>query len=300
MQAVFKGSPNFDTDRKPIDRIVIHWFGEGTLESANTRFQNESSQVSAHYGISDSRLWQWVKEENVAYHAGVYSMNQRSIGIEHDATTTKNASEETYQASIKLVAEICKKYNIPADRTHIIKHSEVKATACCGTLDIDRIVREVSLLLTPVQEINDQTKIDLGVHGVMEVQAIKSKLNDMMRDLEDSHKAIDSLSSQLKGFADKWVQEYKLSTDSGLVQVEIEMARLLPLEDEYEKTIEAIEEIVGHFQDKNSRLTALGAVKQEIKAVSDKLDDCQKKLSTRKILKTITVFGYTFKIYREG
>ena len=140
MNIQWKGSPNFDTNRKPIDRIVIHWFGVGTLGSANTRFQSASNQVSAHYGISDRTVYQWVKEENVAYHAGVYTMNQRSIGIEHDATTEHNASEETYQTSAELVSLVCKRYNIPLDRDHIIKHSEVKATQCPGTLDLDKII----------------------------------------------------------------------------------------------------------------------------------------------------------------
>jgi len=140
MNITFKGSPNKDSNRKTTDRVVIHWFGSGTLESADARFQNPASQVSAHYGISNYKVWQWVKENDVAYHAGNYPMNQRSIGIEHDATTTKNATETTYKTSGRLVADICKRYGIPIDREHIIKHSEVVPTQCCGTLDIDKII----------------------------------------------------------------------------------------------------------------------------------------------------------------
>lgn len=67
-------------------------------------------------------------------------MNQRSIGIEHDATTTQNASEKTYQTAGKLLRDICDRYSIPLDREHILKHSEVKATQCPGTLDVDKII----------------------------------------------------------------------------------------------------------------------------------------------------------------
>lgn len=142
MKIVWKGSPNKNDSsyRKPIDRVVLHWFGVGTLDSANTRFQNDTSDVSAHYGISDSTVFQWVKEEEVAWHAGDFPMNQRSIGIEHDATTTKNATEETYQTAGQLLREICDRHNIPLDREHIIKHSEVKPTQCPGTLDVDKII----------------------------------------------------------------------------------------------------------------------------------------------------------------
>lgn len=145
----WKGSPNFDKNRVKIDTIVIHWFGIGTLESANTRFQNDASDASAHYGISDNRVWQWVKEEHVAYHAGVYPINQRSIGIEHDATTTKNPSEATYQTSGELVAAISKRHGITLDRAHVKGHREFKATQCPGVMDIDKIINIAKGFLTP-------------------------------------------------------------------------------------------------------------------------------------------------------
>jgi regulator of replication initiation timing len=168
MNIIWKGSPNFDKNRALIDRIILHWFGIGTLESANTRFQNSANQVSAHYGISNETVWQWVKEEDVAYHAGNYAMNQRSIGIEHDATTTKNASESTYITSSQLVAEICKRHNIPCDRTHILKHSQVVTTSCCGTLDIDKIISRANVILG---QPSDLDKI------LAELSATKSQLN---------------------------------------------------------------------------------------------------------------------------
>lgn len=134
------GSPNFSRRTQPIKRIVIHWFGVGTLESANNRFQNRANQVSAHYGISNGRVWQWVKDTDVAWHSGVASVNANSIGIEHDATTTKRLSDVDYGLSGQLIAILAKKYNIPLDRKHIISHREVKATACSGTINLDRII----------------------------------------------------------------------------------------------------------------------------------------------------------------
>lgn len=135
------GSPNYDdaSYRKPIDRVVIHWFGVGKQAGADATFQKPGG-TSAHYSIEDDSIHQYVAEENVAYHAGVYAMNQRSIGIEHSAEPGRDATEATYRNSGALVAQICKKYNIPLDRTHIIKHSEVKATQCPGTMDLDKII----------------------------------------------------------------------------------------------------------------------------------------------------------------
>lgn len=133
------GSPNYDSNRKPITTIVIHWFGIGKLKGADATFQ-KAGGTSAHYAIEDITVHQYVKESDVAYHAGNYAMNQKSIGIEHSAEPNRPASDATYNSSAELVATICKKYNIPLDRTHIIKHSEVKATQCPGTMDLDRII----------------------------------------------------------------------------------------------------------------------------------------------------------------
>lgn len=150
MTIVWKGSPNFIKGRQgvKIDRIIIHWFGVGTLESANTRFQKAYNKVSAHYGISKGRVWQWVKETDVAFQAGNLSMNKRGIGIEHDATLNgHNLSEQDYQLSGQLVKEIAERYNIPLDRQHIIGHREIKATTCPGTINIDKIINIAKSLI---------------------------------------------------------------------------------------------------------------------------------------------------------
>jgi len=141
MNIVWKGSPNFTKRTITITKIIIHWFAVGTLESANNRFQNPKNQVSAHYGISNGRVWQWVKEENVAFHSGNFLVNQTSIGIEHNAILNGHKlSEEDYKLSGQLVREIAARYNIPLNREHIIGHREVKPTACPGTISISKII----------------------------------------------------------------------------------------------------------------------------------------------------------------
>jgi len=132
------GSPNYDTNRKSIAKIIIHWI-VGSLASADAQFQKPSG-TSAHYGVEDGTIHQYVQESNVAYHAGVYSVNQESVGIEHSASPDRAASEATYKTSGQLIYEIAKRYNIPLDRQHILKHSEIKATQCCGTVDVDKLI----------------------------------------------------------------------------------------------------------------------------------------------------------------
>lgn len=131
-------SPNQDGNRLAIDRVVIHWMA-GNLASTDVVFSIPNG-TSAHYGIENETVHQYVDESRVAYHAGNYAMNQRSVGIEHSAQPGRSASDTTYQTSGELLADICARHKIPLDRAHIIKHSQVVPTQCPGTIDIDRLI----------------------------------------------------------------------------------------------------------------------------------------------------------------
>ena len=56
-------------------------------------------------------------------------MNARSIGIEHEgrqnAANPWQPTEAQLNATAELVAGICQRHGIPADRAHLIGHSEV-------------------------------------------------------------------------------------------------------------------------------------------------------------------------------
>jgi hypothetical protein len=163
---------NFDRSRSPINKIVIHTM-VGTVQGAASRFANYGSgngPASAHYGVGyDGKLYHWLEEYFTAYHAGNYSVNQSSIGIEHEDMGKYNdpRPDALYKTSATLVRDICMYYAIPIDRQHILKHSEVSqlGTACPDSLDIDRIVREAATGSpgTPCQQKIDQiTKLVEG------------------------------------------------------------------------------------------------------------------------------------------
>lgn len=149
---------NYDANRAPIDLIVIHTM-QGTTVGTTAHFKKNN--VSAHYGVSlDGSLTQWIPENNVSYHAGLYPVNQRSIGIEHEdgynPQTKPNAVNEPrpdslYETSSRLVADIAANYNIPLDRKHVVGHKEVGQTSksCPGSLDIDRILAGAIKINTP-------------------------------------------------------------------------------------------------------------------------------------------------------
>jgi N-acetylmuramoyl-L-alanine amidase CwlA len=149
MNVKWIGSPNYTEGREGngVDHIVIHWM-DGDLASADSVFQNTNRQTSAHYGIEDGTVHQYVKESDTAWHAGNFAMNLRSIGIEHSAQPGRDASAATCETSAQLVAQIAKTYGVPLDRQHVIKHSEVPySTECCGTIPIDAILARAKQLI---------------------------------------------------------------------------------------------------------------------------------------------------------
>ncbi|WP_455681169.1 N-acetylmuramoyl-L-alanine amidase [Streptomyces griseoluteus] len=111
-----------------IDTIVIH-DTESSYQSAISTFQKAGGS-SAHYVMrsSDGAVTQMVPTKDVAYHAGNYSTNLHSIGIEHEGYAAHGAgwyTEVQYQATASLVRYLADRFGIPLDREHILGHDDV-------------------------------------------------------------------------------------------------------------------------------------------------------------------------------
>ncbi|MFF7473181.1 N-acetylmuramoyl-L-alanine amidase [Streptomyces sp. NPDC008092] len=118
-------------DEYAIDRVIIHVTQQsyaGTLSI----FQNPKKRVSAHYLVrsADGHVAQCVRETDVAWHAGNWDYNTRSIGIEHEGWVDRPEyfTDALYTESARLTASICERYGIPKDREHVIGHVEVPGT----------------------------------------------------------------------------------------------------------------------------------------------------------------------------
>lgn len=126
-----------------LDRIILHTM-VGSIESAESRFSDPSQEVSAHYGIArdDDRIWNWVNPLDTAWHAGDWTTNLRSIGIEHEDKGDYNGTRplDMYLRSAWLIQQITDWFDIPIDRAHIRDHRMVHATACPDALDTDRLI----------------------------------------------------------------------------------------------------------------------------------------------------------------
>ena len=95
-------------------------------------FQHPKKRVSAHYVVrsGDGHVAQCVREHDIAWHAGDWDHNLRSIGIEHEGWVERPGyfTDVLYEKSARLTATICTRYGIPKDRTHVIGHYEVPGT----------------------------------------------------------------------------------------------------------------------------------------------------------------------------
>ncbi|MEU3708842.1 N-acetylmuramoyl-L-alanine amidase [Streptomyces catenulae] len=115
----------------PVEMVVIHVTQE-TFADTLKLFKDPNHKAAAHYVVrsSDGYLAQCVSEKNVAWHAGNWDYNTRSIGIEHEGwiDDPKWFTDALYQKSAALTAAICDRYHIPKDREHIIGHVEVPGT----------------------------------------------------------------------------------------------------------------------------------------------------------------------------
>ncbi|MFC4584780.1 peptidoglycan recognition protein family protein [Sphaerisporangium corydalis] len=126
---------NHDLSDRPhnqrIQYIVLHDTEE--TYDRTLKLVADPTYVSWHYTIrsADGHIAQHVKARDVAWHAGNWYVNAKSIGIEHEGFLAKAGSwytEAMYRSSARLVGYLAKRYDIPLDRAHILGHDNVPGT----------------------------------------------------------------------------------------------------------------------------------------------------------------------------
>ncbi|MEU8357996.1 N-acetylmuramoyl-L-alanine amidase [Nonomuraea sp. NPDC048882] len=116
---------------RSVDYIIIH-DTEGSYGGIPSMIRNPK-YVSWHYTIRsrDGHVAQHVKTNDIAWHAGNWDVNTRSIGIEHEGYLAKAGAwytEAMYRSSARLVKHLAAKYHIPLNRAHILGHDNVPGT----------------------------------------------------------------------------------------------------------------------------------------------------------------------------
>ncbi|QLH20276.1 N-acetylmuramoyl-L-alanine amidase [Streptomyces sp. Rer75] len=126
---------NHDLGNRPlsqsIDYIVIH-DTEGSWDTT-LKLVQDPTYVSWQYTLrsSDGHIAQHVPLKDVAWHAGNWYVNAKSIGLEHEGFLTAPDAwytEAMYRSSARLVKWLARRYGIPLDRQHILGHDNVPGT----------------------------------------------------------------------------------------------------------------------------------------------------------------------------
>ena len=112
-----KISPNRTKNRNhAIDTITIHCVvGQCSVETLGNIFSPVSRQASSNYGVGfDGRIGMYVEEKDRSWCSSSASNDHRAITIEVASNTKEPYAvrDAAYQATIKLVADICKRNGI--------------------------------------------------------------------------------------------------------------------------------------------------------------------------------------------
>ncbi len=124
----------------PIKNVIIHWTVTNTFELAYRVLDQKGS--SYHYMVREDQAWQLVDESETAYHAGVFPINETSIGISCIGTPQNPPTPGTLATLVELVTAICQRHDLAPEA--ILGHRDVRATQCPGTVDIAWVRTEVA------------------------------------------------------------------------------------------------------------------------------------------------------------
>ncbi|MEO8629595.1 MAG: peptidoglycan recognition family protein [Betaproteobacteria bacterium] len=175
---IWKGAhpQNFRSERAGYqpEAVVIHIM-DGSLTGTDSWFNDPRSQVSAHYGVGRTgAIHHYVKETDCAFHAGTVEMprwklikrmgqggriinpNYYTIGVEHEGRglSSEHWPQAMLEASLDLVADIARRWNIPADADHFIPHRDIRKSKpmCPGSgIDLAEYIAEVNRRQLPTE-----------------------------------------------------------------------------------------------------------------------------------------------------
>ncbi len=200
------------------EAIVVH-IAQGTLVGAYSWFNNKTSQASSHYMIGkNGEIWQFVNDNDTAWHAGGINNpswallkgnvnpNFYTIGIEHEGFTGEGWSEAMYKSSGELIGNLCKRFNIPIDRVHIIGHYQINSVSrknCPGTgVDFNKLI---SLALNYYEDPNM-------------IRELQEQVNNLKRQLTDAQATNTALNQQNQQLLAK-ISELSAGSNDSQVQI---------------------------------------------------------------------------------
>ena len=135
-----------------VDCIVLH-IAQGSIQALHNWAVSPNNKSSSwHYGIAkDGTIYHYCPNQLAAWTQGRVlnptawivkdkykgiNPNRYCIGIEHEGLTGQPWTDKMYKADAEVIKYLCKTYDIPMDRKHIIGHYEIDSVnkrGCPGT-----------------------------------------------------------------------------------------------------------------------------------------------------------------------
>ena len=179
-------SPNrYDGRIHKIDTITIHCVvGQCSVETLGSIFANANKEASSNYGVGyDGRIGMYVEEKNASWCSSSYSNDNRAVTIEVASNTYDPyyVNDKAYNATINLVADICKRNGIKKLIWSTDKNTRVNhLNGCNMTVHRDYANKSCpgDYLYNRMGDIASKVNKKLNTTSESEENTMEAKLND--------------------------------------------------------------------------------------------------------------------------
>lgn len=204
-------SPNYTAGRggNKISAITIHWWGDPaqnpSAEGVVNWLCNPAAQVSAHLVVTGTgrRVWQLVNDQDTAWHAGNWTGNQTTIGIECDP----RCRDEDYDTIAEVIADLWRYYG----KLPLRGHNSWVATRCPGNYDLNRLQALAEQKLAGVVKPKvSAAEIQQAYRDILGREADNGGLNTYLNSGFD----ITRVRSELMASQERKVYEQRLATEA--------------------------------------------------------------------------------------
>lgn len=128
-------------DEREVSYIVVHYTGNSkdTAKNNATYFKNNDVNVSAHFFVDESNIYQSAELRDVAWHCGTDGTyyhskcrNSNSFAIEMCCSGNYKVSDKTIKNSAHLCAYLCEMLGIKSGEvdTYVLRHYDVTHKQC--------------------------------------------------------------------------------------------------------------------------------------------------------------------------
>src|SRR4051812_46822093 len=129
-QSRFAALTNYTQAKRSEDaiRFIIIHVSEGSFPGTVTWLRDPKAHASANFVVGrKGQVQQLVPLHDIAWHAGNWAYNVRSVGIENEGFTDDplGFTNAEYRSAARVAAVIARRALIPIDRRHIIGHYQV-------------------------------------------------------------------------------------------------------------------------------------------------------------------------------